>query len=519
MAWVWAWVTMIKAFPTALIDTLSINWKGRPMLHRATLIPLILVFFGGINLSLIQWVLVREMTALLLGTEIVVLLVSVSYFIGLSVGYQLAGRIRRTWLVPLGIVTLVLHLTLPIWFRVLAAELNTVKAYALAFLVLPLLTPFIISAFYSIFLPLFVDQGEGQLSKLYALEVLGSAAGIGLLVALSSAGLNIVYFVYTASLLLILGALGLSYFRLILLSVISIAWLVIFPNANTWSNTLWYRALQKLPEGTVTLFSGYSPYQKVDVLETPSGSRYLYLDGLNHFGTYDGQRLNVVSGQIPASLTHPANALVFGAGSMQMAAMIADYAGHVTTVELDPLVVDVSRKYFQSVNRLDVLSNRSIIVDDAKHFIANSRDHFDFIATDLPAAYSIQTATLYSAPFYRAVKEHLNPGGIFVANLTSPFAPDNTISRRIVASLLENFAEVIVVTPHSVGWSFAYASDHLPFDRKTFESALRNSGETEFVIYETGAVRMFVGQARPITLDSMDIALEVSLDWIRDRLR
>jgi len=324
--------------------------------------------------------------------------------------------------------------------------------------------------------------------------------------------------VYAVSLLLILGALGLSYRGLILLSAASIVWLVIFPSVNIWSNTFWYRALQRLPDGTITLFSGYSPYQKVDVLESPSGNRYLYLDGLNHFGTYDGQRLNVVSGQIPASLTHPVNALVFGAGSMQMAAMIADYAGHVTTVELDPLVVDVSRKYFQYVNRLDTLSNRSIIVDDAKHFIANSRDHFDLVATDLPAAYSIQTATLYSAPFYRAIKEHLNPGGVLVANLTSPFAADDSISRRIVASLLENFAEVMVVTPRSVGWSFAYASDHLPFDRETFESALRNSGEKEFVIYETGAVRMFVGQARPITLDSMDIALDVSLDWIRQRL-
>ncbi len=516
-AWVWAWETMINT-SSAGIDMTATNQKGRPVLRRAALIPFVVVFFGGVNLSLIQWVLVREMTALLLGTELIVLLVSVSYFAGLSIGYQLAGRIRQTWIIPLAIVTLILHLTLPIWFRLLVAELNAVKAYALAFLILPLLTPFIISAFYSIFLPLFADQDEKGLPKLYALEVLGSAFGIGLLVVLGSVGLSAIYLVYAVSLLLILATLGLNRWGLVLLSAASIIWLMVFPNVNNWSNTVWYKALQGLPDGTSTLFSGYSPYQKVDVLETPSGSRYLYLDGLNHFGTYDGQRLNVVSGQIPASLTSPSKALVFGAGSMQMAAMIADFSGHVTTVELDPLVVEVSRKYFQYVNRLDTLSNRSIIIDDAKHFIANSSDHFDFVATDLPAAYSIQTATLYSAPFYHAIKEHLNPGGVFIVNLTSPFAADDTVSRRIVASLLENFAEVMVVTPRSVGWSFAYASDHLPFDRVTFESALRNSGETEFVIYETPAVRVFVGQARPITLDTMDIALEVSLDWIKQRL-
>lgn len=510
---------MIKAAPAALIDTALASMKGRPALRRATFKPVVLVFFGGINLSLIQWVLVREMTALLLGTELVVLLVSVSYFAGLSLGYQVAGRIRRAWLAPFGILTLVLHLTLPIWFRLLVVGLNALQAYALAFLLLPLLTPFIISAFYSIFLPLLADQGEGQLSRLYGLELLGSAVGIGLLVVFGGAGLSAVYLVYSVSLLLILAALGLSRWWLIPLAATSAAWLMILPAANLWSNTHWYQALQGLPAGTTTLFSGYSPYQKVDVLETPSGSRYLYLDGLNHFGTYDGQRLNVVSGQIPASLTRPANALVFGAGSMQMAAMIADFAGQVTTVELDPLVVEVSRTYFQYVNRLNMLTNRSIIIDDAKHFIANSRDQYDLVATDLPAAYSIQTATLYSTPFYRAIKEHLKPGGIFIANLTSPFAADDTVSRRIAASLLENFAEIMVITPRSVGWSFAYASDQLPFDRVTVESALRNSGESEFVIYETAAVRAFVGQARPITLDSMDIALEVSLDWIQNRLR
>src|SRR5687768_3628948 len=105
------------------------------------------------NLILVQWVLVREMSALLLGTELVVLLVSISYFVGLSVGYTLAGRVERTWLVPSGIVTLVLHLTLPIWFRLLAVWLGSFHAYTAQFLILPLLAPFVVSAYYSIFLP------------------------------------------------------------------------------------------------------------------------------------------------------------------------------------------------------------------------------------------------------------------------------------------------------------------------------------------------------------------------------
>jgi spermidine synthase len=255
----------------------------------------------------------------------------------------------------------------------------------------------------------------------------------------------------------------------------------------------------------------------VDVLETPSGNRYLFLDGLEHFGAADGSRLNIVMGQIPASLTQPDNALVVGAGSMEMAAMIADHAGLVTTVEIDPMVVEASQRYFDSVNRLSTLTNRRILIDDAKHFIANSSERYDLVALDIPAAYSLQTATLYSVPFYQAIAEHLNDNGMLVANLTSTFAPDNLVSRRIVASLLTQFEQVMVYTPASAGWSFALAAQDLPLDQEMLASALRTNGEEQYVIFETPAVQAIVGDAPPITLDSMDIVLQTSVQWIAER--
>src|SRR5690606_13421776 len=118
----------------ALPSASTLNWSG--------VAPYLIVFFSGANLILVQWVMVREVTTLLLGTELVVLLSSISYFIGVSIGYQLSGRISRGWLPILGIATLVLHLTLPITFRLLVAWLGANDAYWAAFLALPLLTPF-----------------------------------------------------------------------------------------------------------------------------------------------------------------------------------------------------------------------------------------------------------------------------------------------------------------------------------------------------------------------------------------
>ena len=96
--------------------------------------PLAIVFFGGANLAFIQWVMVREITTLLLGTELVILLISVTYFAGISLGYLLSKWVTRRWLMPLGIVTFVLHLTLPITFRLLVIGLGEIGRELAAFL-------------------------------------------------------------------------------------------------------------------------------------------------------------------------------------------------------------------------------------------------------------------------------------------------------------------------------------------------------------------------------------------------
>src|SRR5215813_15300229 len=87
-AWGWAWATMEWAWGWAW--ALMTATSQQPALTaylrqpertttRAGKTALPIVFCGGANLILIQWVLVREMTTLLLGTELVVLLVSLSY--------------------------------------------------------------------------------------------------------------------------------------------------------------------------------------------------------------------------------------------------------------------------------------------------------------------------------------------------------------------------------------------------------------------------------------------------------
>jgi len=504
-------------------QTLQIGQMRRPasslpITGMRRLVPFLIVFFSGANLILIQWVLVREMTTLLLGTELVVLLISIAYFVGVSIGYLLSRRIGRRWLALIGTATLILHLTLPITFRLLVAWLGEHNAYWAAFLLLPLLTPFVVSMFYSIFLPSLID-GEGlQLGSLYATELVGTICGIGVLVFLSNWGVQLVYAIYSIGLITVLIVLGIRRWLAALLVIFSVVWLIAFPALNNWSDALWYVKLLGFPQNTTILFSAYSAYQKVDVLQLPDGNRALYLDGLEHFNGSAGIRLNVVIGGVPAALIHPSNSLVIGAGAMQTEQLIATGGGHVTTVELDPMVADVGARYFYAYNQMNILTNRTVVVDDAKHFLANSNNRYDLIVGDTPAAFSIQPATLYSVPFYQTVHDHLTPNGIFVGNLTSPLIPSDTIATRVAASLLTVFKQVIVITPASVGWSFAFAGDHLPFTVDQLQAALRSSGEVELSVFDTDAVRQLVGSTPPITLDTMDFVLQTSTRWIQERL-
>lgn len=492
----------IKNFGPATVITNGFRFPGTKR------VPLI-IFLGGVNLALIQWIMVHELTMLLLGTELVILLVSVAYFAGLSLGYLWSGRIRPGWLPALAVGTLFLHLALPIALRLLSAWFYEQNVFWLAFVVLPLLMPFTVSAFYSILLPLYVDNGSGHLIDLYAVELAGAAVGVLMVISLGGLGLSLLYVPYTILLLALLASLGLRRRLLGALALVSVMWLLALPTLDARSNAYWFGKLFDL-RGPSTVFSAYSPYQKVDILDDADGQRYLFLNGLIDYGTESWKRLNVVLGEVPARLLRPKSMVAVGSGSMALEGLVAAYAQRVTTVELDPVVLQASRQHFTEVNHTDRLANWSYVIDDAKHFFANTTQRYDLVAMDVPAPLTAQAATLYSAPFYGSVKARLTARGVLAVSLTRPLNPDDDVPRRIAASVLVNFKQAIAITPQSVGITFLFASDDLPFNISEVEAVLRDRGEEHYTIMDQSALRALIGAAEPITYDSLNIALQES---------
>jgi spermidine synthase len=84
----------------------------------------------------------------------------------------------------------------------------------------------------------------------------------------------------------------------------------------------------------------------------------------------------------------------------------------ITTVELDPAVVELSRKYFGIKDE----PNFRLVSRDGRIFLADSKAHYDVILLD---AYRGTFAPFHmlTKEFYQSVKGHLAPGGVIAQNV------------------------------------------------------------------------------------------------------
>lgn len=101
-------------------------------------------------------------------------------------------------------------------------------------------------------------------------------------------------------------------------------------------------------------------------------------------------------------------------GTSAGAALDFDDLCHVTAVELSPMVVDAAHHYFERENRGFVTNPRAtVIVEDARTYIASVQDAFDVIAGDLYRPYGAGEGRLYAREHFQNIYRALRPGGIY----------------------------------------------------------------------------------------------------------
>jgi spermidine synthase len=189
-----------------------------------------------------------------------------------------------------------------------------------------------------------------------------------------------------------------------------------------------------------------SPFQAIEVHESVRFGKLFRLDG--HFMTSEKDEFfyheNLVQ---TAAITHPqpTSALVIGGGDGGSVEELLKHASirSVTLCEIDLAVIDVARKYLQSVHRGALDDPRlTLKIGDGFEHVRSATAQYDLIVLDLTDAGGPSSA-LYTPDFYRACAARLAPTGLMSLHVASPVAHPERI-RETLGNLRSAFT---VVTP------------------------------------------------------------------------
>ncbi|MGL5435378.1 MAG: polyamine aminopropyltransferase [Lachnospiraceae bacterium] len=214
------------------------------------------------------------------------------------------------------------------------------------------------------------------------------------------------------------------------------------------------------------LYSGQSEYQRIDVFESKEFGRFLTLDGYMMLTERDEFIYHEMITHVPMAV-HPdvRDVLVIGAGDGGVIRELCRYQTirRIDMVEIDSLVVEVSRTYLpQTASCLDD-SRVSIFYEDGLKYVRTRENQYDLIIVDSTDPFGPGEG-LFTKEFYGNCYKALRPDGIMVNQHESPFyTEDANACQRAHKRIVESFPISRVYQAHiptypSGHWLFGFAS-------------------------------------------------------------
>lgn len=210
-----------------------------------------------------------------------------------------------------------------------------------------------------------------------------------------------------------------------------------------------------------------TPFQLLEVYDTPELGRLLRLDGANMTSERDEffYHENLIH---PAAVAHPGprRALVIGGGDGGSSEELLKHATveRVHMAELDPAVIEVARAQFGKVHRGAFDDPRlRVTVGDGLAYLRATEARYDLVALDLTDPVG-PSAELYSPSTFALARRAMNAGGALTLHLGSPFFHPDRV-RQTLGNLSQVFARVapyfVHIPLYGAVWGFACASDTL----------------------------------------------------------
>lgn len=214
------------------------------------------------------------------------------------------------------------------------------------------------------------------------------------------------------------------------------------------------------------IYSGKSEFQRIDVFESPEFGRFLVLDGYMMLTEKDEFIYHEMITHVPMAV-HPnvKDVLVIGAGDGGVIRELVQYPEiqHIDMVEIDPLVVEVCKKYLlKTACRLDD-PRLTIYYEDGLKFVRSKEAQYDLIIVDSTDPFGPGEG-LFTREFYGNCYKALREDGILVNQHESPYYTEDAIAcQRTHKNIVQSFPVSKVYQAHiptypSGHWLFGFAS-------------------------------------------------------------
>ena len=163
---------------------------------------------------------------------------------------------------------------------------------------------------------------------------------------------------------------------------------------------------------------------------------------------------------LPAVLRPDARSLlVVGLGGGVVVESVPDGIERIDVVELEPAVVEANR-LVAGRRRLDPLSDPRVrlTTNDVRGALALTDRRWDIVSSQPSHPWTPGASHLFTREFAAVVRDHLEPGGVFLQWIAAPFM-DAELFRGLLGSLDDVFEHVAVYVPGGGGSVLMLGSD------------------------------------------------------------
>lgn len=167
-----------------------------------------------------------------------------------------------------------------------------------------------------------------------------------------------------------------------------------------------------LPE--LEVYSGRTPFQRVEIFDSPEFGRVLALDGLVQLSTkHEFIYHEMLVHPALCCAPRPRKALVIGGGDGgALRELVKHPLDEILLVDIDRDVVELCRKYLPTLSRGAFKDRRvTLLHEDAFSTLSRHKQSYDVIISDSTDSYSHSKA-LWGKKFYELILRALRPKGI-----------------------------------------------------------------------------------------------------------